>query len=85
MARLMGWSDKQPECLSRGAYLHDIGRLGIPDGILFKPGPVTPDERKLMQQNVQIGFDLVKAIPFLIDVAEIILMHHEHYGGADEK
>jgi HD-GYP domain-containing protein (c-di-GMP phosphodiesterase class II) len=40
------------------------------------------DERKLMQQHVQIGFDLVKGIPFLADAAEIILMHHEQYGGA---
>src|ERR1700687_799624 len=81
IARAMGWSDKQLESLARGAYLHDIGKLGIPDGILLKPGPLTEDERKLMQQHVQIGFDVVKDIPFLADVAEIILMHHEQYGG----
>jgi len=81
IARAMGWSDKQLESLARGAYLHDIGKLGIPDGILLKPGPLTEDERKLMQRHVQIGFDVVKDIPFLADVAEIILMHHEQYGG----
>src|SRR5713226_8747219 len=81
IARAMGWSDKQLESLARGAYLHDIGKLGIPDGILLKPGPLTEDERKFMQQHVQIGFDVIKGIPFLADAAEVILMHHEQYGG----
>lgn len=81
IARAMGWSEKQLESLARGAYLHDIGKLGIPDGILLKPGPLTEEERKLMQRHVQIGFDVIKDIPFLADVAEIILMHHEQYGG----
>ncbi|HJX95103.1 MAG TPA: HD domain-containing phosphohydrolase, partial [Candidatus Acidoferrum sp.] len=81
LARTLGWSDSQLGSLARGAHLHDIGKLGIPDGILLKPGPLTTDERKLMQQHVQIGFDLVKGIPFLADAAEIILMHHEQYGG----
>ncbi len=81
IARAMGWSDKQLGTLARGAYLHDIGKLGIPDGILLKPGPLTADERKLMQRHVQIGFDLVKDIPFLADVAEIVLTHHERFDG----
>lgn len=82
IARAMGWPEKQLENLARGAYLHDIGKLGIPDGILLKPGPLTHDERKLMQKHAQIGFDVVKHIPFLADAAEIILMHHERYDGA---
>ena len=81
IAKAMRWSDKQLESLARGAYLHDVGKLGIPDGILLKPGPLTVDERKLMQRHVQIGFDLVKDIPFLADAAEILLMHHERYEG----
>ena len=81
LARAMGWSDKQLRSLTRGAYLHDIGKLGVRDGILLKPGPLTPEERQLMQQHVQIGFDLVKDIPFLADAAEIILSHHERYDG----
>ncbi len=81
IARAMGWPDKQLESLGRGAYLHDIGKLGIPDGILLKPGPLTEGERKIMQQHVQIGFDVVKDIPFLADAAEIILMHHERCDG----
>ena len=81
IARAMGWSNKQLGNLTRGAYLHDIGKLGVRDGILLKPGPLTEEERKLMQKHVQIGFDLVKGIPFLADAAEIILSHHERYDG----
>jgi HD-GYP domain-containing protein (c-di-GMP phosphodiesterase class II) len=78
----MGWSDKLLGSLARGAYLHDIGKLGVPDSILLKPGPLTPDERALMQQHVQIGFELVRGIPFLADAAEIILTHHERHDGS---
>ena len=81
IARAMAWSDKKLGSLARGAYLHDIGKLGIPDGILLKPGPLTAEERRNMQRHAQIGFDLVKDIPFLADAAEIILSHHERYDG----
>lgn len=81
IARAMGWPDKQLGSLARGAYLHDIGKLGVPDGILLKPGPLTADERKLMQRHAQIGYDLVKDIAFLADAAEIVLAHHERYDG----
>jgi putative nucleotidyltransferase with HDIG domain len=81
IARAMEWPGKDLESLARGAYLHDIGKLGIPDGILLKPGPLTPDERSLMQQHVQIGFDIIKDIPFLSDAAEVVLMHHERFDG----
>ena len=81
IASAMGWSDKQLGKLVSGAYLHDIGKLGIPDGILLKPGPLTADQRTIMQRHAQIGFDLVKDILFLADAAEIILTHHERYDG----
>jgi cyclic di-GMP phosphodiesterase len=81
IARAMGWQDKQLGTLARGAYLHDIGKLGVPDGILLKPGPLTPEERKIMQRHSQIGFDLVKDIPFLTDATDVVLMHHERFDG----
>lgn len=81
IARTMGVSDAHLSSIVKGAYLHDIGKLGIPDSVLLKPGPLTPDEWKLMQQHVQIGFDIVKGIPFLADAAEIILAHHERFDG----
>ncbi|MGH7745292.1 MAG: HD-GYP domain-containing protein, partial [Candidatus Dormibacteria bacterium] len=81
IGRLMGLPNAQLESIARGAYLHDIGKLGVPDGILLKPGPLTPEERQHMQKHVQIGFELVKGIPFLADTAEIILTHHERFDG----
>lgn len=81
IARRIGVSAAQLENLIRGAYLHDIGKLGIPDNVLLKPGSFTPDERKIMQQHVQIGFTLVKGIPFLEGAAEIVLTHHERFDG----
>jgi HD-GYP domain-containing protein (c-di-GMP phosphodiesterase class II) len=81
IARTMGWSEDKLGSLAKGAHLHDIGKLGIPDGILLKPGPLTAEERKLMQRHVQIGFDLVADIAFLADAAEIVLTHHERYDG----
>ena len=82
IARALGWPEKQLATLARGAYLHDIGKLAIPDGILLKPGPLTAEERRVMQRHVQLGFDLLKDIPFLADAAEIVLMHHERFDGA---
>jgi len=81
IANAMGLPDAQLPNIARGAYLHDIGKLGIPDGILLKKGPLTADERKLMQRHVQIGFDIVKDIPFLRDAADIIFTHHERFDG----
>ena len=81
IARAMGLCDAQLRNIARGAYLHDIGKLGIPDGILLKAGPLTAEEWRLMRQHVQIGFELVSGIPFLADAAEIVLTHHERYDG----
>jgi len=67
--------------LARASYLHDIGKLGIPDSILLKPAPLTPLERDFMREHVTMGFDLLKHIPFLAEAAEIVLCHHEHYDG----
>ncbi len=81
IARRMNVPDPDLETLRRGAYLHDIGKLGIPDSILLKPGALTPDERKIIQRHVRIGFDLIKNIPFLSGAAEIVLTHHERFDG----
>jgi response regulator RpfG family c-di-GMP phosphodiesterase len=82
LGRAMQLSPESLAVIARGGYLHDVGKLGIPDSILLKPGPLTPDEWKVMRQHVQIGFDLVQGIPFLADAAEIILAHHERFDGS---
>jgi putative nucleotidyltransferase with HDIG domain len=82
LLRAMNGSLQHLKSLAIGASLHDIGKLGTPDRILLKPGPLTAEERRIMQRHVQIGFDLVKRIPFLAEAAEIILMHHERCDGS---
>ena len=82
IAKAMGLSETQHKTIAMGAYLHDIGKLALPDGILLKPGPLTAEERLYMQQHVQTGYDLVKQIPFLADAAELVRTHHERYDGS---
>ncbi|MBZ5540028.1 MAG: response regulator [Acidobacteriia bacterium] len=82
IAKTLSLSDLELRNIAMGAYLHDIGKLAIPDGILLKPGPLTPEERKIMQKHVMTGYDLVKQIPFLVAAAELILNHHERCDGS---
>jgi len=67
--------------LARGAWLHDIGKLAIPDAILLKPGPLTPEERATMQTHVSVGYDMVSRISFLADAAAVVRTHHERHDG----
>lgn len=78
----MHGTDEQLKQLAMGAWLHDIGKLAIPDAILLKPAALTVAERTIMQDHVRIGYDLVKRVPFLADAAEIILTHHERWDGS---
>lgn len=78
----IGGSEQQLRSIAMGAWLHDIGKLAIPDAILLKPGPLTPEERRVMERHSQIGYDLVKRIPFLAEAAEIVLTHHERCDGS---
>ena len=78
----MHGTPQQLKHLAMGAWLHDIGKLAIPDAILLKPGALTEEERRIMQSHVQIGYDLVKRVLFLADAAEMILAHHERWDGS---
>ena len=82
IAKAMGGLEHELKNIAMGAWLHDIGKLAIPDAILLKPGSLTDEERQVMQRHVQIGYDLVKGIPFLSNAAEIILGHHERCDGS---
>lgn len=68
--------------IARGAFLHDIGKMGIPDSILRKPGPLTADERTTMRRHCDIGFSVLERIPFLKEAAEIVLTHQECFNGS---
>jgi cyclic di-GMP phosphodiesterase len=67
--------------IARGAFLHDIGKMGIPDNILRKPGPLTHEEREVMRKHCEIGYAVLERIPFLKEAAEIVLSHQEFYDG----
>ncbi len=67
--------------LARGALLHDIGKIGVPDSILLKPGPLLPSEWDEMRRHSQIGHTIMASIPFLQGAAEIVLAHHERFDG----
>lgn len=71
--------DKSLVCY--GALLHDVGKIGVSDGVLNKPGPLLPEERDLVRSHVRVGHDLISRVPALGSVAEIVLHHHEWWDG----
>lgn len=67
--------------MQRGGLLHDIGKIGVSDTILHKPGPLTDEEWVDMRRHPQIGHDMIRDISFLSGAATIVLAHHERYDG----
>jgi len=67
--------------LERGAMLHDIGKIAIPDSILQKPGALTPLEREIIKEHPLVGFEIVREFDFLQGAAEVVLYHHERFDG----
>jgi len=67
--------------LVRGALLHDIGKIGVPDAILNKTGPLTDLEYAVVRDHPVLGFEMIGRIPFLKEAAPIVLFHHERYDG----
>jgi response regulator RpfG family c-di-GMP phosphodiesterase len=68
--------------LARAAFLHDIGKMAVPDSILRKPGPLDEDEKRIMRTHCEIGYNMLTRIPFLRDAAEIVLAHQEFFDGS---
>jgi len=81
IAKTMGVDKALLRHIARGAFLHDIGKMGIPDSILRKPGPLTKEEREIMRKHCDIGYAVLERIPFLKEAAEIVLAHQECYDG----
>ncbi|NKB88592.1 MAG: response regulator [Acidobacteria bacterium] len=67
--------------IEAGALLHDIGKIGIPDAILLKPGPLNDEERLIMREHPQIGYEMLRGIRFLEPSLELVLYHQEKYDG----
>ena len=82
LARRMGMSEEQLPHVRRGAMLHDIGNMVVPDSILFKPGRLTEDERAIMRRHTEYAYDLLGSIEFLRPALEIPSFHHERWDGS---
>lgn len=81
LARAMGIPPNEIKIIARGAFLHDIGKMAIPDEILRKPGKLTPEEQVIMQDHCTRGYHILRKIPFLSEAAAIVYTHQEHYDG----
>jgi len=81
LTRLMGIPEEQIIHLRRGAMLHDIGKIGVPDSILNKPGPLTNNEMAIMLEHPQRAYDMLATIDFLRDALDIPYCHHERWNG----
>jgi response regulator RpfG family c-di-GMP phosphodiesterase len=82
VAERLGLPGGERSDLARGALLHDIGKIGVPDAILLKTGTLRPEEWAEMRRHCQIGHTIMTSIPFLRAAAEIVLAHHERFDGS---
>ncbi len=81
VAKRLGMSRKEREDLVFGSLLHDVGKIGISERILLKPGALTTQERSLVELHPRIGYRIVQQVPILRNVAPAILHHHERFDG----
>jgi putative nucleotidyltransferase with HDIG domain len=68
--------------IARGAFLHDVGKMAIPDAILRKPGRLSPEEQEIMRHHAQLGYQILHRIPFLREAADIVYSHQECFDGS---
>jgi putative nucleotidyltransferase with HDIG domain len=81
IAEQLGGAGEDLQRIERGAFLHDIGKIGVPDAVLRKPGPLTDDEWAMMRRHAEIGARVLERIPFLQPAAELVAAHHERWDG----
>jgi len=81
IARALGLSADEIRVIARGAFLHDIGKMAIPDNILRKPDKLSPEEVVIMREHCYHGYQILKKIPFLAEAAEIVYSHQERFDG----
>jgi PAS domain S-box-containing protein/putative nucleotidyltransferase with HDIG domain len=82
IAKEMGWPEEQVQGLRIAAQVHDIGKISIPAEILTKPGAMNPAERAMINEHAEIGYRILKDIPFQWPIAEIVRQHHEKLDGS---
>jgi putative nucleotidyltransferase with HDIG domain len=82
IARAMELPQERVRIIARGAFLHDVGKMAIPDAILRKPGRLSAEEQTIMREHAFLGYQLLRNIPFLQEAAEIVYSHQERYDGS---
>lgn len=82
IAKKLGLPHEKIRVIARGAFLHDIGKIAIPDEILRKPGKLTPAETQIMREHAYSGYKMLSKIPFLREAAEIVYSHQECFDGS---
>lgn len=83
LARAVGWSVAEVDCIRQAAPMHDVGKIGIPDAILRKPGKLTPEEFEVMKTHTLLGAEMLadSDVPMLQMAEQIALGHHERWDG----
>ena len=81
LGKEMGLTQTELTALARGALLHDVGKIGVPDAILRKPGKLTEEEWETMRSHVQIGYGMLRHIEFLQPALDVVRYHHERWDG----
>ena len=82
LARKLNLSDSEIVHVRRGALLHDIGKVGVPDSILLKPGLLTPEERRIIEKHPVYAFNMLQSITYLRPALDIPHLHHEKWDGS---
>jgi putative two-component system response regulator len=82
LAMEMGIDEGEADQIGYSAVLHDVGKMHVPDHILKKPGPLTPDERKQMEKHTLIGEKILSEEPFFARARKIVRSHHENWDGS---
>ncbi|HMP71901.1 MAG TPA: HD domain-containing phosphohydrolase [Kiritimatiellia bacterium] len=82
LAQRMGLPQKLVDEIEHGGLLHDIGKVGVPDAILLKPGQLTEEEWTVMRQHPEIGYRILARRPHLAEIAQIVYQHQERYDGS---
>ena len=81
LGAVLGLEEKDQVALRRGGFLHDLGKLAVPDSIPLKPGPLDSNERKVMEQHPEVGQSICSSLRSLTAVLPIIRHHHERWDG----
>ncbi len=81
LAESLGVGPDRLRALAQGGMVHDVGKLGIPESILNKPGPLTPEERRAVEQHPLIGYEMCRRLGFMDEELQVIRSHHERWDG----